>query len=311
MVSALSAYMEVIAAGENHRSLLLLGYQSTNVFLVFFFQTDLRSNLHMNVIRVDWTELAVWDYLVASKGNTRYVAEAIRAAILTLADIMDMSDEEEMEYLIRMLLLGQSLGAHVAGLVGDLLTIPPIEIGDRRIKRLGTIVGVDPCGPLFLPYNTGRHCLTRNDARRVVILHTGSVLLGNSYRMGHEDYYANGGVQIISLEPLLSHLRSVNLIRELIWMKAVGYICKRPKHVYRDGDMSDPSLIQRIDFDLAKISELEAEIIPHPIYLPVNLKYPYFDNNETPKKIPAYSVSATKGWEKINYKFLKFFRSLF
>lgn len=260
----------------------------------------------MNVILVDWTPLASWDYFESSKGNLLYVAHAIEAAIFQMADWMDMDEKEEMQYLIRMLLIGHSLGAHLAGTVGHLLKIPSINNQGPEIKRLGTIIGLDPAGPWFPPYGTKRHCLSLHDARRVLILHTGTILLGNAHRLGHQDYFARGGAQVVKLSPGLSHMRCANLIRELIWTKAIGYICMRPSHVYRNGDMDDRSMIRPIAFDLAKISHVEAEVIPYPIYLPVNLNQPYFDN-EKPEKIPAYSVSTKKNWEKIRFKFFNRF----
>lgn len=217
-----------------------------------FHPLDMRSNFRMNVIVVDWTPLSSWDYFVSSKGNLLYVACAIEATIFQIADLMDLNEKEEMEYLIRMILLGHSLGAHLAGIVGDLLKIPPIKNNEPAIKRLGTIIGLDPAGPWFPPYGTSRHCLSLHDARRVLILHTAALLLGNAHRLGHEDYFARGGAQVVKLSPGLSHMRVANLIRELIWTKATGYICMRPSHVYRNGDMADRSLIRPIVFDLAK-----------------------------------------------------------
>lgn len=262
--------------------------------------------MRMNVIVVDWYDLAVWDYFVTSTGNTLYVAHAIHSAICELANIMEMTEEEKTQYLIRMVLMGHSLGSHVAGLVGELLKVPDENDVGRQVKRLGTIVGVDPAGPWFPPYGTKRHCVTLHDARRVLILHTGAILLGNPYRLGHEDYFARGGAQVVPLSPALSHMRGGNIIREIIWTRAIGYICMRPKHVYRDGDLSNESLIRRIEFDLTKIPEKESEVIRHPIYLPVNLRYPYFDN-KTPRKIPAYSRHTNKGWEKISFKYFNRF----
>lgn len=267
-----------------------------------FRRIDLRSKLQMNVIFVDWTELSVWLYFVASTGNTLYTAEAVRAAIYAMAKAMEMSEEDEINYLNGMLVLGHSLGTHVAGMVGHLLTKPAMEEKKPKIKMLGTIVGLDPAGPWFPPYGTMRHCLTLNDAKRVLILHTDIVLVGSSYRTGHEDWYVRGGAEIVPSSPALSHGRAANLFRELIWYRAIGYILMQPNHVYRDDDMSNPSLIRRISFDLTKIPVNESEIIPYPIYLPANLKYPYFDNDQTPKKISAYRRSEKKGWERMIFK---------
>lgn len=261
----------------------------------------------MNVLVVDWTSLAMWNYFVASKRNIEYVAHAIHFVIDELAEMMGMNHLEKGELLLRMLLMGHSLGAHTAGVVGLL-------VQKNKRRYIGTIVGLDPAGPLFTPLRSTRHCLTHFDAKRVLIVHTSAIFHGTAYRLGHEDYYAGGGSTVIPFSPGLSHMRAANVIRELIWTEATGYICMKPNHVYRDDDLSNPEMIRPIQFRLDLIPGDSPEYISHPIYLPVNWKYPYF-NNEPPKRIPAYSIQSTirplpsylfdgryERWDEIRFK---------
>lgn len=274
--------------------------------------TDLRSKLQMNVIIVDYYELGQWDYSVASKGNTLYIAKAVESLIHTMAASMDMTAYEKEQFLMRMMMMGHSLGCHIAGLAAHLvnnrmakqtnaLSFQNFGGYQRPKKSVGTIFGVDCAGPLFPPYTTTRHCLTHKDANRVIMLHTGGMGLGNSYRVGHEDYYANGGEMLIPPSATLSHMRAGNLFRELIWTTATGYMSKKPKRNLRKRDIDNSTLVQRIEFDLSVIPNGESKLISHPIYLPVNIKYPYFDRRK-PRKIPAYSFVRKRGWEKILFK---------
>lgn len=249
----------------------------------------------------------MWNYYVASKRNIEYVAHAIHFVIDKLTEMMGMNDAEKGEFLWRMLLMGHSLGAHTAGIVG-------LMVQASKGRYVGTIVGLDPAGPLFTPRHDSRHCLTHSDGKRVLIVHTSALFHGTSFRLGHEDYYAGGGSTVIPFSPGLSHMRAANIIRELFWTEATGYICMKPNHVFRDDDLSNAELIRPIQFRLDLIPEAFPEYIPHPIYLPVNWKYPYF-SNQPPKKIPAYSIQSTfrpllsflfdrryERWDEIRFK---------
>lgn len=248
----------------------------------------------MNVIVVDWTDLSKWGYFSASDGSSRYVAAAIHDVIQRLVTEMGItSDRDEYrKFLIRMLLMGHSMGAHICGLVGELLTNSYSQANTGRTeKRLGTIVAIDPAGPLVPPFGQERHCVKHNDARRVLVLHT-SKTFGNLYRLGHEDYYANGGHKVVPSfsTPGLGHLRAVNLIRALIWYEATGYY----NITGRD--------FKSISFTLTVIPDKESPIIPYPIYLPTNLNSPYF-NNSKPKNLSIYRLTTTtkNGWDKIKF----------
>lgn len=81
-------------------------------------------------------------------------------------------------------ILGHSLGAHVAGYIGNYVQ-----------KKIGRITGLDPAGPAFeTPYlkDTDER-LDTADANFVDIIHTCAGSLGFLRPIGHADFYPNGG----------------------------------------------------------------------------------------------------------------------
>jgi len=80
--------------------------------------------------------------------------------------------------------LGHSLGAHVAGYVGNYLS-----------GRLGRITGLDPAGPAYeTPYlKNSKDRLDSTDADFVDVIHTCAGSLGFLRPLGHVDFYPNGG----------------------------------------------------------------------------------------------------------------------
>lgn len=255
----------------------------------------------MNVMNIRLDDLVRWSYYTTSKGNTLYVAEAICLAIHQLANIMGMNEQEKIDYMNGILMMGHSLGAHVCGLVGSMLTVPHANNAALTEKRLGTIIALDAAGPCFRPFKRKRHCLTRHDAKRVIGLHTDDPLFGNRYRCAHEDWFVNGGVCISEMSAA-NHFRCLNLARELIWTVAVGYICKVPNRKLREADLDDSDLTERTELNLTRIPEGESEVVPHPIFCFVNRKFPYFASDLKPKKIPAYNVKTKAGWDKVKFK---------
>ncbi|KAG7283701.1 hypothetical protein CRUP_020474 [Coryphaenoides rupestris] len=86
----------------------------------------------------------------------------------------------------RIHLLGYSLGAHVAGIAGDLT--------QQQISR---ITGLDPAGPTF-EHADNQNILSPGDAQFVDVLHTNTRgspdrSIGIQRPVGHVDIYPNGG----------------------------------------------------------------------------------------------------------------------
>lgn len=95
-------------------------------------------------------------------------------------------------------------------------------------------------------------------------------------------------------------MRVTNIVRELIWTKATGYISRVPDRVIHAADIAEAD---KITFDLGLIPDAlhEASLVNHPIYLPVNVKSPYFNDNP-PETIPAYKITTIQnGWHKIKF----------
>lgn len=87
--------------------------------------------------------------------------------------------------LSRLLIVGHSLGAHIAGMAGKKM------YGDRKI---GIIIGLDPASPLFSSTDP-KSRLARTDARYVQVIHTNGGVYGMEQPIGHADFYVNGGKQ--------------------------------------------------------------------------------------------------------------------
>uniref|UniRef100_UPI0037E7A007 lipoprotein lipase n=1 Tax=Semicossyphus pulcher TaxID=241346 RepID=UPI0037E7A007 len=131
-----------------------------------------------NVIVVDWLVRASQHY-PTSAAYTKLVGRDIAKFVTWLQKELQLPWD-------RIHLLGYSLGAHVAGIAGDLT--------DRKISR---ITGLDPAGPTF-EYADNQNTLSREDAQFVDVLHTNTRgspdrSIGIQRAVGHIDIYPNGG----------------------------------------------------------------------------------------------------------------------
>ncbi|XP_026160876.1 lipoprotein lipase [Mastacembelus armatus] len=131
-----------------------------------------------NVIVVDWLTRANQHY-PTSAAYTKLVGRDVAKFVTWLQAEMQLPWE-------RIHLLGYSLGAHVAGIAGDLT--------DHKISR---ITGLDPAGPTF-EHADDQSTLSRDDAQFVDVLHTNTRgspdrSIGIQRPVGHIDIYPNGG----------------------------------------------------------------------------------------------------------------------
>lgn len=141
------------------------------------------------VCLVDWRWLARTFYETTSRKYVAmvgwYVAEMIR---------VQRFDPKTT------IIVGHSLGAHIAGVSGYALN-----------GSLSQIYGLDPAGPEFTKTEIidEPNRLDPTDALHVQCLHTNMGSLGTSYPCGHSDYYANdGGRQPGCFESLCDHKRA-------------------------------------------------------------------------------------------------------
>ncbi|XP_067108723.1 lipoprotein lipase [Osmerus mordax] len=133
-----------------------------------------------NVLVVDWLDRANEHYPNSAE-NTKLVGQDVARLINWL--------EVEVKYdLSKLHILGYSLGAHVAGVAGNLT--------NNKVNR---ITGLDPAGPRFENADSLSR-LSPDDATFVDVLHTNirgspDLSIGIQRPVGHVDIYPNGGTE--------------------------------------------------------------------------------------------------------------------
>ncbi|KAL1773693.1 endothelial lipase [Sigmodon hispidus] len=130
-----------------------------------------------NVVVVDWLPLAHRLY-VDAVNHSQMVGQRV-------AELLNWLQEKEEFSLGNVHLIGYSLGAHVAGFVGNFVK-----------GKVGRISGLDPAGPMFEGVDIDRR-LSPDDADFVDVLHTYTATFGLSVGIqmpvGHIDVYPNNG----------------------------------------------------------------------------------------------------------------------
>lgn len=158
-------------------------------------KNELLKRNSLNVINVDWKKGASFYtmYYVKAVANTPLVGAKITYLVQTLNKVTGVNPQS-------IHIIGHSLGAHIAGYAGKRLA--------RRNLLLGRITGLDPAKPNFQGANVGAR-LDKTDAKFVDVIHTNAApfLLGGSgyrARLGHIDFYPNGGEYQPGCENLFS-----------------------------------------------------------------------------------------------------------
>lgn len=125
------------------------------------------------VCLVDWRRLAATEYTLAARKYTRMIG-------LYIAELIQSQNFDPNETII----VGHSLGAHIAGYCGAALN-----------GTLKVIYGLDAAGPEFTHFeivNVTKR-LDSSDAQHVQCLHTNRGQLGTEFSCGDSDYYPNFG----------------------------------------------------------------------------------------------------------------------
>ncbi|KAJ3599127.1 hypothetical protein NHX12_033090 [Muraenolepis orangiensis] len=131
-----------------------------------------------NVIVVDWLTRANQHY-PTSAAYTKLVGMDVAKFVNWIQNELQLPWD-------RVHLLGYSLGAHVAGVAGDLTK-----------QQISRITGLDPAGPTF-EHADNENILSPGDAQFVDVLHTNTRgspdrSIGIQRPVGHIDIYPNGG----------------------------------------------------------------------------------------------------------------------
>ncbi|XP_066155564.1 pancreatic lipase-related protein 2-like [Euwallacea fornicatus] len=176
-----------IRESDLHRIVALTGFNVNRPTLVVIhgwkgsYKSAINDNIktaalkkhNINVLVVDWSSIASKNYVIAQK--------SVLAVGNYIGDILLQLDDK-LNYTIKHItIVGHSLGAHISG-----------NIGARTNGLIETIIGLDPAGPLFISSITENR-LDPTDGKFVHVIHTNDGTLGYGLKMGHADFYPNGG----------------------------------------------------------------------------------------------------------------------
>ncbi|XP_049940129.1 pancreatic triacylglycerol lipase-like [Schistocerca serialis cubense] len=162
----------------------------------------------VNVVAVDWGSLASSTLYLGPKWNTWQVSESV-------ADLVRFLEDTAGGKRARMHVVGHSLGAHVAGQTGHRLA--------KDGGRIARVTGLDPAMPGFLWVESEDGRLDASDADFVDVVHTCGGVLGYSSRLGHADFFPNGGTPfqpgcggLVEIAQACSHARAHEFFAESI-----------------------------------------------------------------------------------------------
>lgn len=134
-----------------------------------------RGNNNVNLIAVNWQAGAVTINYIAARRRVNTVGPVVARFVDFLVRYGHMNLRD-------VVIIGHSLGAHVAGVCGKHVTA----------GKLPKIVALDPANPLF-SMSAPTERVAVGDATYVEIIHTAAGSLGFSAPIGDASFYVNGG----------------------------------------------------------------------------------------------------------------------
>lgn len=155
------------------------------------------------MILVDWSRVVEWAYLIASDEGLEFAGRYVSTGLILLGRVLGFGDGDEdghgengiCGFILRLKLLGHSLGGQLAGYVAVLIT--------RTYSgcKVSLILAMDLAGYLFDPPTTTRPFLTFHAGFEVIVLHASvetfpfpepGTQLGSDFLSGHLDLYLKG-----------------------------------------------------------------------------------------------------------------------
>uniref|UniRef100_A0AAG5DLS3 Lipase domain-containing protein n=1 Tax=Anopheles atroparvus TaxID=41427 RepID=A0AAG5DLS3_ANOAO len=163
-----------------------------------------------NVIGVDWSAGAGTLFYPLARVRVTDVAKNLAKQISLFLRAGQQPSQ--------IVLIGHSLGAHIAGLTGKHFQTRP---------KLAAVVALDPAGPLFDGTDpSGR--VDRLDAEYVEVIHTNMGWLGHQDTLGQADFFPNGGhSQTGCTTNSCDHQRAIEYYRKSLESETPLYIGRR------------------------------------------------------------------------------------
>ncbi|KYN38152.1 Pancreatic triacylglycerol lipase [Trachymyrmex septentrionalis] len=126
-----------------------------------------------NIILIDWRDAANHLYLISARS-----APLVSQRVAFLINFLENNAKLDPN---KTVIIGHSLGAHVAGLSARFAT-----------GKIAEVIALDPAAPLF-EFNGPGERVDKSDAILVQVIHTCTKFVGIKSAIGTSDFYPNGG----------------------------------------------------------------------------------------------------------------------